>query len=80
MGQPAQRLVGPAALPQPLHATDINEFDLIYGEKWLSKAIRELIEKTDPPAMFVYQTCVTAMIGDDIEAVCKRASEKFGSR
>jgi nitrogenase molybdenum-cofactor synthesis protein NifE len=59
--------------------TDINEFDVIYGgEKRLFRAIREVIEKTDPPAVFVYQTCVTAMIGDDIEAVCKRASEKFG--
>jgi nitrogenase molybdenum-cofactor synthesis protein NifE len=59
--------------------TDINEFDVIYGgEKRLFKAIREVIERQDPPAVFVYQTCVTAMIGDDIEAVCKRASEKFG--
>jgi nitrogenase molybdenum-cofactor synthesis protein NifE len=59
--------------------TDVNEFDVIYGgEKRLFKAIREIIEKYDPPAVFVYQTCVTAMIGDDIEAVCKAASEKFG--
>lgn len=59
--------------------TDINELDVIYGgEKRLFKSVREIIEKYDPPAVFVYQTCVTAMIGDDIEAVCKRASEKFG--
>lgn len=59
--------------------TDINEFDVIYGgEKRLFKAIGEVIGKYDPPAVFVYQTCVTAMIGDDIEAVCKRATEKFG--
>ena len=59
--------------------TDVNEFDVIYGgEKRLFKAIREAIEKYDPPAVFVYQTCVTAMIGDDIEAVCRAAREKFG--
>jgi len=59
--------------------TDINELDVIYGgEKRLFKSVREIIEKYDPPAVFVYQTCVTALIGDDIEAVCKRASEKFG--
>ena len=59
--------------------TDINEFDVIYGaEKRLFKSIREIIDKYDPPAVFVYQTCVTALIGDDIEAVCKRAAEKFG--
>jgi nitrogenase molybdenum-cofactor synthesis protein NifE len=59
--------------------TDINELDVIYGgEKRLFKSIREIIEKYDPPAVFVYQTCVTALTGDDIEAVCKRAAEKFG--
>lgn len=62
------------------YTTDINEFDVIYGgEKRLFKAIREIIETTNPPAVFVYQTCVTAMIGDDIEAVCKRAAAKFGT-
>lgn len=60
--------------------TDINEFDVVYGgEKRLFRAIREIVEKVHPPAVFVYQTCVTAMIGDDVEAVCKRASEKFGT-
>jgi nitrogenase molybdenum-cofactor synthesis protein NifE len=59
--------------------TDINELDVIYGgEKRLFKSIREIIEKYDPPAVFVYQTCVTALVGDDIEAVCLRATEKFG--
>ena len=58
--------------------TDIGDLDVIYGgEKRLFRAIREIIEKYDPPAVFVYQTCVTAMIGDDIEAVCKAASAKF---
>lgn len=59
--------------------TDINELDVVYGgEKRLYKAVREIIEKYDPPAVFVYQTCVTGLIGDDIEAVCKAASKKFG--
>jgi nitrogenase molybdenum-cofactor synthesis protein NifE len=59
--------------------TDIGELDVIHGgEKRLFKAIREICEKVDPPAIFVYQTCVTGLIGDDIEAVCRRASEKFG--
>ncbi len=59
--------------------TDINELDVVYGgEKRLFKSIKEVIAKYDPPAVFVYQTCVTALIGDDIEAVCKKATEKFG--
>ncbi|MEM5345613.1 nitrogenase iron-molybdenum cofactor biosynthesis protein NifE [Paraburkholderia azotifigens] len=59
--------------------TDINELDVIYGgERRLFRSLREIIEKYDPPAVFVYQTCVTALIGDDIDAVCKHASETFG--
>ncbi|MBL8575547.1 MAG: nitrogenase iron-molybdenum cofactor biosynthesis protein NifE [Hyphomicrobiaceae bacterium] len=60
--------------------TDISEVDIVMGqaEKRLYKAIREIIERHDPPAVFVYSTCVTALIGDDIEAVCRHASDKFG--
>lgn len=59
--------------------TDINEHDVVFGgEKHLYRSIKEIIEKYNPPAVFVYQTCVPAMIGDDIEAVCKAAAQKFG--
>ncbi|WP_298282083.1 nitrogenase iron-molybdenum cofactor biosynthesis protein NifE [Acidocella sp.] len=59
--------------------TDMNETDIVFGgEKRLYKAIKEIGEKYDPAAIFVYQTCVPAMIGDDINVVCKAASEKFG--
>ncbi|MEW6596403.1 MAG: nitrogenase iron-molybdenum cofactor biosynthesis protein NifE [Pseudomonadota bacterium] len=59
--------------------TDITETDIVFGgEKRLYKSIKEIIEKYDPPAVFVYQTCVPAMIGDDIGAVCKAAAAKFG--
>jgi nitrogenase molybdenum-cofactor synthesis protein NifE len=59
--------------------TDLSESDIIFGgEKRLYRSIREIIEKYDPPAVFVYQTCVPAMTGDDINAVCKKAAAKFG--
>ncbi|GAB3448477.1 nitrogenase iron-molybdenum cofactor biosynthesis protein NifE [Insolitispirillum peregrinum] len=59
--------------------TDMSELDVIYGgEKKLWKAIKEVIAKYDPPAIFVYQTCVPALIGDDVIKVCATASEKFG--
>ncbi|MDA8360377.1 MAG: nitrogenase iron-molybdenum cofactor biosynthesis protein NifE, partial [Gammaproteobacteria bacterium] len=59
--------------------TDITALDVIHGgEKRLFRAIAEVIASHDPAAVFVYQTCVTAMIGDDIEAVCKRATARFG--
>ncbi|HXP89810.1 MAG TPA: nitrogenase iron-molybdenum cofactor biosynthesis protein NifE [Fibrobacteria bacterium] len=60
--------------------TDMNEHDVVFGgEKRLYKSIKEIVEKYAPPAVFVYQTCVPAMIGDDIEAVCKAATAKFGT-
>ncbi|WP_456849950.1 nitrogenase iron-molybdenum cofactor biosynthesis protein NifE [Bradyrhizobium sp. USDA 4504] len=59
--------------------TDMSETDIVFGgEKRLCKAIKEIIDKHDPPAVFVYQTCIPAMIGDDIDAVCKAASQRFG--
>ncbi|OKO84305.1 nitrogenase iron-molybdenum cofactor biosynthesis protein NifE [Bradyrhizobium sp. NAS96.2] len=59
--------------------TDLAETDIVFGgEKRLYKAIKQIIDKCNPPAIFVYQTCVPAMIGDDINAVCKAASKKFG--
>ncbi len=59
--------------------TDMGENDVIFGgEKRLFKSIKEIIDKYNPPAVFVYQTCVPAMTGDDIDAVCKAASAKFG--
>jgi nitrogenase molybdenum-cofactor synthesis protein NifE len=59
--------------------TDLSETDIVFGgEKRLYRSIKEIIEKYDPPAVFVYQTCVPAMTGDDINAVCKKAAAKFG--
>jgi len=60
--------------------TDLTELDIVMGEgeKKLFRAIRRIVEERAPPAIFVYQTCVTALIGDDLEAVCRRAAEKFG--
>lgn len=61
--------------------TDLTELDIVMGrgEKKLFAAIREIVEKHAPPAVFVYSTCVTALIGDDIEAVCKAAAERFAT-
>jgi nitrogenase molybdenum-cofactor synthesis protein NifE len=59
--------------------TDMGENDVIFGgEKRLYRSIKEIIQKYDPPAVFVYQTCVPAMTGDDIGAVCKAATQKLG--
>ena len=59
--------------------TEMLENDVIFGgEKKLYRAILDLAEryKDQARAIFVYATCVTAMTGDDVEAVCKAAAEK----
>jgi len=61
--------------------TDLSEQDVIMGraEKRLFHAIRQAVESYAPPAVFVYNTCVPALIGDDLDAVCKAASEHFAT-
>lgn len=60
--------------------TDLTEQDVIMGrgEKRLFHAIKQAIDDYRPAAVFVYATCVTALIGDDMEAVCKAAQERWG--
>ena len=41
------------------------------SEKRLFHAIKQAVDSYSPAAVFIYNTCVTALIGDDIEAVCK---------
>lgn len=60
--------------------TDMSELDIIHGgERRLYRAIREIVERFQPPAVFVYVTCVSALIGDDVEAVCRIATEQFAT-
>jgi nitrogenase molybdenum-cofactor synthesis protein NifE len=60
--------------------TDLTEQDIIMGrgEKRLFHGIKQAIERYQPAAVFVYNTCVPALIGDDIEAVCQAAYERWG--
>lgn len=60
--------------------TDLSEQDVIMGrgEKRLFHAIKEAIDAYSPAAVFVYTTCVTAVIGDDTAAVCKAAESRWG--
>ena len=59
--------------------TDMSELDIIHGgERRLFRAIRQVAEQHRPAAIFVYVTCVPSLIGDDVEAVCEAAAEKFG--
>lgn len=63
------------------YSTDLSETDVIFGgEKKLAAAIDEIVEKFSPKVIFVYATCIVGVIGDDIDAVCKKAEEKYALR
>lgn len=69
-----------AKLNRMAFTTNLNNNDVVFGgEKKLYSAIKEIVRKHNPPAVFVYQTCVTAMIGDDLQALCKAVSTKTGT-
>jgi nitrogenase molybdenum-cofactor synthesis protein NifE len=57
--------------------TDLTEEDVVMGrgEQRLYHAIKQAVDDYAPPAVFVYNTCVPALIGDDVDAVCLAASE-----
>jgi nitrogenase molybdenum-cofactor synthesis protein NifE len=60
-------------------STDLHELDVVHGgEKKLYAALCELIDAHQPKAAFVYGTCIVGVIGDDIDAVCKRVSMEKG--
>lgn len=61
--------------------TDLQELDIVYGaEEKLSRAIAAAHEQVKPRAIFVHATCVSGLIGEDIEAVCKKAEAALGIR
>jgi len=59
--------------------TDLTEQDVVMGrgEQRLLHAIEQAIHAYHPAAVFVYNTCIPALIGDDLEAVCKQAQSRW---
>ncbi|MGW8321384.1 MAG: nitrogenase component 1, partial [Thermodesulfobacteriota bacterium] len=60
------------------YTTDLTELDIIHGagEK-LMNAILRVRQDANPRAIFVYATCVSGLIGEDVEGVCRRAAEQL---
>jgi nitrogenase molybdenum-cofactor synthesis protein NifE len=59
-------------------STDMKEINVVFGgEKKLADALRELVMKFHPPAVFVYSTCIVGIIGDDLRAVCNASSKEL---
>ena len=60
-------------------STDLREKDVVFGgERQLEASLRQLIEKYSPKAAFVYGTCVVGVIGDDVDAICRRVEQDVG--
>lgn len=58
--------------------TDIGELDIVYGgEERLIATVREVVERERPAAVFVYATCVTGLIGENIDATCAKLSAEL---
>ena len=54
-------------------STDLKEVDIINGgEKKLYESLIGLIDKYAPKACFVYSTCIVGVIGDDVDAICRK--------
>lgn len=59
--------------------TDLKEKEVVFGgEERLYKALVSLIDLYKPKGAFVYGTCIVGVIGDDVEAVCKRVTREKG--
>lgn len=60
-------------------STDMQEADIVFGgEKKLEKAIDEAMELFDPKCIMICSTCPIGLIGDDVQAVARRAEAKYG--
>lgn len=59
--------------------TDLDELDIVFGGADKLKAtVRDVVRREHPEAVFVYETCVTGLIGEDIDAVCAELTEELG--
>lgn len=59
--------------------TDLKEKEVVFGgEDRLYKALISLIDTYKPKGAFVYATCIVGVIGDDVEAVCRRVTREKG--
>ena len=59
--------------------SDLTEHDVIFGgEQKLYDTVLEVARDHGPAAVFVYSTCVSALVGDDLDAVCAAAATATG--
>lgn len=61
------------------YTTDLREKHIVFGgEQQLYDSLIELIDKIKPEAAFIYSTCIVGLIGDDVEAICRKVEKEKG--
>lgn len=61
-----------------IYTTHLDESDIAMGKiHRLDEAIAEIVEKENPPVVFVMPSTISAIIGTDIEASCMEYEEKY---
>ena len=61
-----------------IYSTDFNENDTIFGGvQKLKCAVSEIVEHDCPEVMFIFNSCVSEIIGEDINSVAEEMSEKY---
>lgn len=64
---------------QYLLSSNMQESDIVFGGvKRLRQCIKEAVDIFHPKAIGIYATCPVGLIGDDINAVARESSEKYG--
>jgi len=64
---------------QNFYSTNLTEKDTVFGGlAKLRKTIVAVFEKVHPNAIFVTTSCVSGIIGDDVEALTNEMSEELG--
>jgi nitrogenase molybdenum-cofactor synthesis protein NifE len=60
-------------------SSDLQEQDVIFGgEPKLFRALMLIIKEYQPKAAFVYATSIVGVIGDDVDAICKKVAAATG--
>jgi nitrogenase molybdenum-iron cofactor biosynthesis protein NifE len=59
--------------------TDLAELDVILGSgtERLIAGVGHVVERYKPAAVFLYNTCITAMSGDDLAVIARTAAERW---
>lgn len=62
----------------PILVTNLDQQAVVFGgDKKLNETIRLAVERHDPKVIFVFASCASGIIGDDIDALCADAQLEY---